>query len=109
DILDAVLGQMNLFGRVIVCGLISGYNADGRVPGPKNYGNILMKRLKVQGFIVLDYIPRYAEAYRALTQWHSQGKLKWNLHEVEGLENAVQAVRMLYTGGNNGKLMVKVA
>ena len=109
DILDAVLGQMNLFGRVIVCGLISGYNADGRVPGPKNYGNILMKRLKVQGFIVLDYIPRYAEAYRALTQLHSQGKLKWNLHEVEGLENAVQAVRMLYTGGNNGKLMVKVA
>ena len=77
--------------------------------GFKNYGNILMKRLKVQGFIVLDYIPRFAEAYRALTQLHGQGKLKWNLHQVDGLENAVKAVRMLYTGGNNGKLMVKVA
>jgi NADPH-dependent curcumin reductase CurA len=107
-ILDAVLGQMNLFGRVIECGLISMYNATEAVPGPTNYTRILMKRLKVQGFIVIDYLARYPEAFRALAGIHAQGKLKWALHEVEGLENAVDAVKLLYTGGNTGKLLVKI-
>lgn len=108
-ILDAVLAQMNLYGRVVMCGQISGYNADGKVPGPENYGAILMKRLKVQGFIVLDYMARYGEAFRGLTTLRQQGKLKWKLHQIDGLENAVDAVRKLYTGGNDGKLMVKVS
>lgn len=109
ETLDRALAQMNLYGRVVSCGSISSYNDDGRVPGPKNYGLILMRRLKVQGFIVLDYAARYAEAFRALTALHRRGQLKWQLHSIDGLENAVQAVRMLYTGGNNGKLMVKVS
>jgi NADPH-dependent curcumin reductase CurA len=108
-VLDAVLAQMTLYGRVVMCGQISGYNADGKMPGPENYGAILMKRLKVQGFIVLDYMARYGEAFRALTTLHHQGKLKWKLHQIDGLENAVDAVRKLYTGGNDGKLMIKVS
>jgi NADPH-dependent curcumin reductase CurA len=109
EILDAVLGQMNLFGRVIECGLISMYNATEAVSGPSNYPRILMKRLKIQGFIVIDYLARYPEAFRALYTLYAQGKLKWSLHEVEGLENAAKAVRLLYTGGNTGKLLVKVS
>ncbi len=108
DMLDAVLGQMNRFGRVVECGLISAYNAKGAVPGPTQYSAILMKRLRVQGFIIFDYIPRFAEAYRALTALHAQGKLKWRLHEVEGLENADKTVRLLYDGGNCGKLLIKM-
>jgi NADPH-dependent curcumin reductase len=92
-----------------VCGLISMYNAKGPVAGPSHYSAILMKRLKVQGFIALDYIPRFAEAYRALTELHAHGKLKWRFHEVEGLENADKAVRLLYQGGNHGKLLIKVS
>jgi NADPH-dependent curcumin reductase CurA len=99
---------MNRFGRVVQCGMISAYNAKGAVAGPVQYSAILMKRLRVQGFIILDYIPRFAEAYRALTELHTRGKLKWKLHEVAGLENADQTLRLLYNGGNHGKLMVKV-
>ena len=106
--LDTLLTQMNLYGRVVMCGLISGYNADGKLPGLKNYSAVVMKRLKMQGYIILDYAARYGEAFRALTTLHHQDKLKWKLHQIDGLENAVKAVRMLYTGGNDGKLMVRI-
>jgi len=109
DILDACLKQMNLFGRIPTCGLISQYNATGEVPGPKNYPMILMQRLKVQGFIVLDYAGRYPEAIGALGQWLQSGQLKFRVDMHDGLEHAVSTLRMLYTGENQGKLMVRVA
>ena len=108
DILDACLKQMNLFGRIPTCGLISQYNATGDVPGPKNYPMILMQRVKIQGFIVLDYMDRYPEAIAALGGWMREGKLKFKVDMDEGLENAVKTVRKLYTGENTGKLMLKV-
>lgn len=108
EILDTVMGQMNLFGRIVECGLISMYNATGALPGPRNYPRILMKRLKVQGFIASDSMAQFPESYRALTYLHAAGKLKWRLHEVQGLESAASAVKLLYDGGNNGKLLVKV-
>jgi NADPH-dependent curcumin reductase CurA len=109
DILDACLKQMRLFGRIPTCGLISQYNATGEVPGPKNYPMILMQRLKVQGFIVLDYMQRYPEAIGALGQWMQQGKLKFKVDMYSGLENAVTTLRKLYTGEHQGKLMIHVA
>ncbi len=109
DILDACLKQMNLFGRIPTCGLISQYNATGEVPGPRNYPMILMQRLKVQGFIVLDYAGRYPEAIGALGQWLQSGQLKFRVDMHEGLEHAVKTLRKLYTGENQGKLMVRVA
>jgi NADPH-dependent curcumin reductase len=109
DILDACFKLMNLNGRIPTCGLISQYNATGEVPGPKNYPMILMQRLKVQGFIVLDYASRYPEAITALGGWMAQGKLKFKVDMHEGLENAVINLRKLYTGENQGKLMIHVA
>jgi NADPH-dependent curcumin reductase len=109
DILDACLKQMNLNGRIPTCGLISQYNATSEVPGPKNYPMILMQRLKIQGFIVLDYANRYPEAVTALGGWLAQGKLKFQLDLHEGLEHAVVTLRKLYTGENQGKLMIHVA
>lgn len=109
DILDACLKQMNLFGRIPTCGLISQYNATGEVPGPKNYPMILMQRLKVQGFIVLDYAARYPEAIGALGQWLQSGQLKFRVDMHDGLEHAVSTLRKLYTGENQGKLMLRVA
>ncbi|MBI2801568.1 MAG: NADP-dependent oxidoreductase [Gammaproteobacteria bacterium] len=109
DILDACLKQMNLQGRIPTCGLISQYNAKDIVPGPINYPMILMQRLKVQGFIVLDYANRYPEAIAALAGWLQQGKLKFRMDMYEGLENAVITLRKLYTGENTGKLMIHVA
>lgn len=109
DILDACLKQMNLKGRIPVCGLISQYNATGEVPGPRNYPMILMQRLRVEGFIILDYASRYPEAIGALGQWMQEGKLKFRVDMHEGFENAVATLRKLYTGENQGKLMLHVA
>lgn len=107
EIMDAVIARMNLRGRVALCGMISGYN-DGRpMRGP--YDAILMKRLRVEGFIVIDYLPRAAEAVMQLAQWMIEGRLKHRDTIVDGLERAPTAVNMLFDGANLGKLLVRVA
>ncbi|GJM04406.1 MAG: NADP-dependent oxidoreductase [marine bacterium B5-7] len=108
EILEACLKQMNLNGRISTCGLMSQYNVTGEVHGPKNYAMVLMQRLKIQGFIILDYMDRYPEAIGALTQWMSEGKVKVRQDVVDGLENALDTVKKLYTGANTGKLIVCV-
>jgi NADPH-dependent curcumin reductase CurA len=107
-ILDACLKLMNLNGRIPTCGLISQYNAVEPVPGPSHYPLILMRRLRVQGFIVLDFAHRYPEAIAALTRWTAEGRIKVRTEIIDGLENALQAVKRLYTGANTGKLMIRV-
>ena len=108
EILDACLKRMNLNGRISTCGLISQYNATEEVAGPKNYAMILMQRLKIQGFIILDYQDRYPEAIAAISQWMAEGKIKVKLDVVDGLENALETLKKLYTGANTGKLMMRV-
>ena len=107
-ILDACLKLMNFRGRIPTCGLIALYNATSPVAGPQNYPLILMRRLRVQGFIVLDFAARYPEAIAAISRWMAEGKIKVRTEVVDGLENALQAVKKLYTGENTGKLMIRV-
>lgn len=108
ECLDAGLTVMNNFGRVIICGLISTYNATGPVPGPYMFRNMIMRRLKMTGFVILDHFDKYPEYQAVLVDWMQSGKLKYKLHIVEGLENAVEGVKLLYSGGNTGKLMVRI-
>ncbi len=108
EILDVCLGLMNFKGRVPTCGLISQYNATEPVPGPTNYPKILMQRLRVEGFIVLDYAERYPEAIAALGQWMVAGKIKVRTEIVDGLEEALHALKKLFTGDNVGKLILRV-
>jgi NADPH-dependent curcumin reductase len=106
EIMKEVLNRMNLHGRVALCGLISGYTKED--PSLVNLGNILVRRLRVEGFIILDYVSRFMEAATQLGQWKMFGKLRDRETIVEGLEKAPQAINMLFTGGNIGKLIVKV-
>src|SRR6266852_7697790 len=106
DIMHTVLDRMNLFGRVVLCGLISGYTRGD--PGLESFGTVLVKRLRVQGFIVIDFASRFMEAATQLGQWKMFRKLKDRETIVEGLEKAPDAINMLFTGGNIGKLIVKV-
>jgi NADPH-dependent curcumin reductase CurA len=108
-ILDAALRLINLRARIVLCGLISQYNATVPVPGPANLGNILVKRARMEGFIVLDHLDRAEKATADLVQWHLAGRLKYRLDVVDGLENAVGAVNRLFEGTNAGKLLVKVS
>jgi NADPH-dependent curcumin reductase CurA len=105
EIMNAVLDRMNLHGKVVLCGLISGYTKED--PGMASFGTVLVKRLRVQGFIILDFAARFMEAATQLGQWKMFGKLKDRETIVEGLEKAPEAINMLFTGGNIGKLIVK--
>ncbi len=108
-ILDAVLKIINLNARISVCGLISTYNSKEPVPGPYNYGNILMKRAKVEGFIVSDFAEEFPKALEDLSNWILEGKIKYSVDVQKGLENALEALDRLFTGKNTGKLILEVS
>ena len=109
EILDTVLLQMNLFGRIPVCGLISAYNATSVPEGPKNLRAVLTQRLRMQGLIVFDWANRIPEAIAQLGAWHKEGKLKIREDVREGgLDAFPDVLNLLYTGGNLGKLVLKV-
>jgi hypothetical protein len=108
-IMDAVLARMNNFGRVALCGMISTYNAEGPVPGPSSFPMILMRRLRVEGFIVSDYLANWGKAVAEIGQWVSEGRLKYKVHIEKGLEHAPETVKRLFTGDHDGKLLVEVS
>ncbi len=108
EILDACLGRLALRGRVVLCGAISRYNDAGPGPGPANYINLLVRRGRMEGFIILDWFHRFAEAQPVLAAWIAEGRLKHSEHIVEGLDRAPEALNMLFTGANTGKLLVAV-
>ncbi|MDF2233374.1 NADP-dependent oxidoreductase [Albimonas sp. CAU 1670] len=108
-ILETALFLMNLKGRVVCCGAVSQY--DETAPsGPRNLpGLVVVKRLRMEGFIVMDFADRDAEANEKLAGWVQSGALKVAEDVVEGLENAPAALIGLLKGENRGKRMVRVA
>lgn len=109
EILENVLFQMNEKGRVVCCGAISQY--DGAAPtGPRNLpGLIVVKRLRMEGFIVMDFHKQDGEAISRLTEWVKAGQIKVVEDIVDGLENAPGALIGLLNGDNRGKRMVRVS
>ena len=105
--LDTMLRLMNVHSRIIVCGLISEYNATEPY-GYRNLRSVLVNRIRMQGMIVFDWRERYGEALKALAGMHAQGKLKTRESVVEGLENAPRGLISLLKGGNFGKQLVKL-
>jgi NADPH-dependent curcumin reductase CurA len=107
--LEAALSLINLKARVVICGAISQYNNVEPAPGPRNYLTLLFKRARMEGFILFDYAPRFMEGVMQLGHWVLEGKLKYREDIVEGLENAPRALRKLFDGTNQGKLIVQIA
>jgi len=108
EIFDTVLAQMNTFSRIIVCGMISDYNAT-KPYELKNIRSVLVNRIRMQGMIVFDWHQRYAEARNELAGMLQQGKLKYRESVAEGLESAPQAFIGLLQGRNFGKQLIKLA
>jgi len=106
---DAALPLMKDYGRVIHCGAIANYNVHPAPTGPRVEGPIITKRLRLQGFIISDYAPRFSEAIPKLVQWLSEGKIKAKATVVHGFENTPKAFLDLFTGQNTGKMLVQVA
>ena len=108
EILDACLAQLALRGRIVLCGAIASYNESGTGKGIANTSNLIVKRGRMEGFLILDYFDRLDEARAEVAAWLGEGKIKSSEHVVEGLENAPEALNLLFTGGNTGKVIVKV-
>jgi len=106
--LDSALQFINIGARVVICGAISTYNATVPPHGPRNYIHLLVKRARMEGFIVMDYRDRYPEVLAELGDWLMGGRIKHREHIVQGLENAPAALGMLFDGSNQGKLMIEV-
>jgi NADPH-dependent curcumin reductase CurA len=109
ELLDVALSQLAMRGRIVLCGAIATYNDEKLRPGPKNYLNLIIKRGRMEGFLVFDYLARAPEAVMQLFSWVQEGKLVDRVDVQEGLENAPRALGRLFCGDNQGKQLVKIA
>ena len=108
EILDAVLANLAIGARIAVCGAISTYNEDEPI-GVRNTPNLIMKRARMEGFLVLDYVDRFLEAIMGLAPLVAEGKLQYAVEVVDGLEHAPETLNRLFTGDHTGKLIVRVS
>ncbi len=107
EILEAALRNLARGARVVLCGAVSQYN-EGAMRGPRNYMALLIKRARMEGFVVFDFARRYPEAAQEIAGWIGEGKLRSREHVVDGLETFPETLLMLYRGANTGKLVLKV-
>lgn len=107
EILEAAMDNLALGARIAICGMISGYN-ESDTPGPKNMWNLLVKRARIEGFLVADYRPRYHESQAAIGAWIDQGKIKYKIDERKGFEKLLETLNCLFDGNHDGRLMVKL-
>ncbi|MCX7285508.1 MAG: NADP-dependent oxidoreductase [Novosphingobium sp.] len=108
-LLDAVLPNMAHYGRVAVCGMVAAYDHDAPLPGPARFDQVLMRRLRIEGFFIPDFLHRGAEFLPVLRDWSDGGTLTVNLDETAGLENTLVAYERMLLGKALGKVIVKVA
>jgi NADPH-dependent curcumin reductase CurA len=107
-ILDAVLPNMARYGRIAICGMVAAYDSDAPLPGPARFDQILMRRLRVEGFFIPDFLERGAEFMPQLRAWLAEGKLKVRFDETQGIENVLHAYERMLTGRNVGKVLVRL-
>ncbi len=103
----AVFYRMNAHGRIVVCGMIADYNAETPAPGP-NWMNIIRKRLRIEGFTMPDHWDEVPAIVEKLLGYYAAGQLKYRAHTLHGLESSIEGINLLFSGGNQGKLMVEL-
>ena len=108
EILDLALDNIRDRARIIICGAISQYSNHDAVEGPSLYLRLAEKYARMEGFTVMHFEEHYERAYKELLELYRVGKLKVPFHIEEGIDNFPLALQKLFTGGNTGKLMVKI-
>lgn len=108
EILDIALNNLANNARVVLCGGISRYNETGPIPGPVNYFNLIYRRARMEGFIVIDYVARFPEAVEAISAHLKSGELRNRETVLPGFEQLPQALMNLFRGSNIGKQLVAV-
>jgi NADPH-dependent curcumin reductase CurA len=108
DQLEAALGALRPFGRVIACGAISRYNDTAPSPGPRNFAFVVSKRLRIEGFIISDHSDRFRDFVSEVGPWVAEGKIACRETMLEGIEQVPAAFAGLFRGDNTGKMLVRV-
>ena len=109
DILDAALANLAMHARVVICGAVSQYDKATPMQGPSNYMMLLVRRARMQGFLVFDYAARHREATKELAGWIADGRLKVKEHVVTGtIDDFPDVLQMLFRGENVGKLVLQL-
>jgi len=108
EVLDATLMLLNRHARIVLCGGISQYTNPDGMQGPSNYLQILTQSATMKGFTMRDYLHRIPEAMRDLSTWMKEGKIVTREHILEGIERFPDAVKMIFAGQNDGKLLIKL-
>jgi len=108
EILDAGLARIARGARIVICGSISNYNSLERPPGPRNYYNLVRQRARMEGFVILDFLGRSAEATTKLGEWVSEGRIVWEKDVQSSFENAPRTLLRLYRGANFGKQLLEI-
>jgi hypothetical protein len=106
---DEVLKHLRVGARVVICGTASIANWEPIPEGPRVERHLLVKRARMQGFIIFDYAERYTEALQELTQWVRQGLIRYREDILEGIEQAPGSIAGLYRGENFGKRLIRIA
>jgi NADPH-dependent curcumin reductase CurA len=109
DHLTAAIDCANLHARMPICGMISIYNNTKPAPGPHNLAMVIGKRLKIWGFLVSDHFDMQAAFQADMSEWMKAGKIKYEETIMTGIEKAPDAFLALFSGGNTGKMLVKLA
>ena len=107
--LEAAIGAFNDHGRAAICGAIASYNATEPTPGPRNMGNLVGRKLTLQGFIVGDHSDMSEEFQRTMSEWFAAGRIAYDETVVDGVENTVDAFLDMMRGANTGKMLVRVS
>jgi NADPH-dependent curcumin reductase CurA len=107
DVLDAELMNLALNARIVLCGLISEYNAPEKI-GVRNLWEVIARQAKIHGFLIAAYVDRFAEGAAAMSGWVAEGRLRMDEDIQQGLENAYPAFMRLFSGANTGKLVLKI-
>jgi NADPH-dependent curcumin reductase CurA len=108
DILDAGLMNLKRKARIILCGLISEYNVAGEKLGARNLWQLIVKEATMEGFLIMHYAPRFAEGGLQIAKWMAEGKMRIDEHIEVGIENAFEAFMMLFSGKNQGKMILQI-
>lgn len=106
EALEAVLDRIALRARIVICGAITRYSEVELPPGPPNYINLMIRRARMEGFVVLDHLARAGEAHDALEGWIRDGRITWEVDVQQGFENVPATLVRLYTGENFGKQLL---
>ncbi len=107
-ILDAVLRRINVGARIVICGTAATANWDPPPTGPRVERHLLVKRARIQGFLIFDYLDRFDEGQAALSKWIREGRINYREDITDGIENAPSVLAGLYQGRNTGKALIRL-